>query len=561
MRIKRKRRYQAIEPDEILIDAQNLPRFDTNRLEGKIERPIEKAAFRNFLLLAAAAGVLFSGQLVRLQVLEAATFQARSEANRLEETLIIAPRGSIVDRVGTPLALNAPDEALGFSRRAYPLGEDAAHLLGYVSYPKKDDNGFWFQTETQGLVGIESLLDPLLAGENGAEIKEVSATGSIVSGSVVRAPKQGGDVALSIDAALQTRLFEALQERSEDAGFIGGSGVIMDIQSGELLSLASYPSFDPNAFANGDRDAIERSLDNQRSPLLDRAVSGLYTPGSVVKPFVALAALEEGIITPDKKILSTGSISIPNPYNPAKTSVFRDWRAHGWVNMRQALAVSSDVYFYEVGGGFEDQRGLGIATIDRYMRLFGFGEPTGSLFADERSGTIPTPAWKAEVFDGERWFLGDTYHTAIGQYGFQVTALQLVRAVAAIANGGTLVTPTIIRGEQGERKTLDIAPEHFRVVQEGMRLSVEEGTAAALSFRDVAVAGKTGTAEVGAKKESINSLVVGFFPYHEPRFAFAIIMERAKAGTTAGAPLAMRQVLEWMIRERPEYIGITGTSP
>lgn len=555
MWIRRRRRYQAIEPDEILIDAQNLPGYDAVRLEGKIERPIESAAYRNFFAVSGIIGLVFLLQLGKLQVVESASLKERAEANRLAETLIIAERGIISDRFGEPLALNTPLPEEGFAARAYPLGEAASHVVGYVSYPKKDQNGFWFQTEVVGTFGVESLYNTHLAGENGVEIKETTATGEVVSGSVVRAPRHGVDVALSLDAKLQQKLYDLIAERSESSGFVGGSGVVMDVQTGELLALASYPSFDPTLLAEGgDPETVNAYFSNTRAPFLDRAISGLYAPGSVVKPFVALAALEEGIIDPEKEIESTGSISIPNPYDPSKSTIFRDWKAHGWTDMREAIAVSSDVYFYAVGGGYRDQPGLGISAIDEWMRRFGFGEQTGIALENEASGVVPNPSWKAETFEGEQWFLGNTYHTSIGQYGFQTTVIQLARAVAALGNGGALVAPTIERDASPARIPLKVSEEHLAIVREGMRLAVTDGTAAALNIPQVSVAAKTGTAEVGARKEFINSLIVGFFPAEQPRYSFAVVMERGKAGTTTGAPLVMRELLSWMVSERPEML-------
>ena len=156
-----------------------------------------------------------------------------------------------------------------------------------------------------------------------------------------------------------------------------------------------------------------------------------------------MGALTEGVIDPYKKILSTGSISIPNPYFPDQKTVFKDWKAHGWTDMREAIAVSSDVYFYEIGGGFESQKGLGIVNIEKYAQLFGIGQKTGIDLPDEKGGIIPGPEWKIKNFKGEPWRIGDTYNTVIGQYGFQVTPLEMVRAISAIANYGTLVTPAL----------------------------------------------------------------------------------------------------------------------
>lgn len=553
MRIRRKKRYREIEPDEILIDAQNLPGFDSTRLEGRIEQPIGNTTFRNFLLAILVVGVIFTLQLAKLQVVDADDLRTRAEANHLTESIIISERGFITDRHNEPLALNEWHPEEGFSVREYPLAEAASHVVGYVSYPKRDDNGYWFQDTSLGLAGIEAFFDTALRGENGTEIRETTASGEVVSGSTVRFPIDGEQITLSLDAELQQALYDAIQVRSDESGFKGGSGIIIDIDTGELYALASYPSFDPEIVSTGaPQDIIAGYVENDRAPFLDRAISGLYTPGSVVKPFVALAALEEEIISPQKSIYSSGSISIPNQYDPDNPTIFRDWKAHGWTDMREAIAVSSDVYFYAVGGGFEDQEGLGISTIEKYMRLFGLAQTTGIPLEGEAQGVIPTPEWKAETFNGERWFLGNTFHTAIGQYGFQTTAIQLVRATAALANGGALVEPTIIAHTQGNRTQLNFDTEHLTIVNEGMRQAVTEGTAQALSVPGIPTAGKTGTAEVGIDKELINSLIIGFFPYENPKYAFAVVMERAPAGTLQGAPAAMRTVLEWIVDNRPE---------
>src|SRR3990167_8626475 len=328
--IARKRRYQPVEPDEILIDSANLPQFDTARLEGRIERPIASKTYRNFLALVGLIGLVASGQLLNLQVFRFDAFSARAEENRLAHTTIISERGLLLDRNGFVLTQNAPSLEAGLATRAYTLGESAAHVVGYVSYPKRDQNGFWYQDQAEGIAGLEQIFDKKLAGTNGITIAETDAAGHEVSGSIVREPDSG-------------------------------AGVIMDIKTGEIIALSSYPSFDPEIVSSGEsHDAIALLLSDPRSPFLDRAIAGLYATGSVVKPFIAVAALQEKIITPEKKILSTGSISVPNPYYPDKPSIFKDWKAHGWVDMREALSVSSDVYFYEIGGGFENQKGLGI---------------------------------------------------------------------------------------------------------------------------------------------------------------------------------------------------------
>jgi penicillin-binding protein 2 len=329
----------------------------------------------------------------------------------------------------------------------------------------------------------------------------------------------------------------------------------MDVNTGELLSLVSFPEYNSNTLTNGANADINAELNDPRHLFLNRATNGLYAPGSIVKPFMAIAALSEGVITADKKLYSAGYISIPNPYDPDHPTIMHDWEKHGWVNVRDAIALSCDDYFYMVGGGYEDQVGLGINRIDRYMEAFGIGHPTGSPLP-ETSGVVPSPEWKKTAYEDGAWYLGDTYNTSIGQGGFQVTPLEMVRAVAAIANRGMLVTPTLIKGEAGDRKPVDIAvPDYvYQVVQEGMRQGVTTGITTALNIKGVHVAAKTGTAEVGIQKHYVNSWVTGFFPYENPRYAFALVMERGPEENLVGATSIMQQILVWMTQHTPQYL-------
>jgi penicillin-binding protein 2 len=299
---------------------------------------------------------------------------------------------------------------------------------------------------------------------------------------------------------------------------------------------------------------IQDYLTDKKKVFLDRAISGLYTPGSIVKPFFAIGALTEGVIDPYKKILSTGSISIPNPYFPDKKTVFKDWRANGWTDMREAIAVSSDIYFYEIGGGFEGQKGMGIVNIEKYAKLFGIGEKTGVDLPDEKGGVIPSPLWKIKNFKGEVWRIGDTYNTTIGQYGFQVTPMEMVRAVSTIANYGSFITPHYI-SENTEKiiPKIDLKKEYFDVAREGMRQCVLMGTCILLNVPYVQVAAKTGTAQIGINKNKVNSWIIGFFPYENPKYAFTIMMESGPSGNNVGASSIMRQLLDWMSINTPEY--------
>ncbi len=551
----RKRR-RAIELDEVFSDASNLSSFDRNRLEGRLELPVARSSIIGVGVVFCCIALVFFGQVFRLQIIEGSTFRERSENNRLDQSILIAERGVIYDRNGERLAWNKEDKDLsGFAGRAYSERRGLGQLLGYVSYPKKDTSGFYFRTEYEGISGIEAWYDELLAGTNGEQLVEIDATHEVISEHVARQSVPGESITLSIDAEFSEVLHDALASTSAEQHFRSGAAVVMDVHTGEIIALANYPSYDPEVLAKGaDREAINALNSDPRLPFMNRIMTGLYTPGSVVKPFVAYAALAENLIDPHKIIVSTGSIRVPNPYNPSNPSIFNDWRAHGAVDMRRAIAVSSNVYFYAIGGGFGDQPGLGISKINEYMHLFGFGEPTGTPLSGGQAGVVPNPAWKKEVFDDE-WRLGDTYNTAIGQFGFQVTPLQMLRAYAAIANGGRMVTPHFVTDESAESYDLHLNAEHLAVVREGMRQAVLDGTTRALNRSDVAFAGKTGTAQIGANNEFINSWAVGFFPYEEPRYVFVTLLEQGPRTNLFGSAPTMSKVVNWLVRNRPGYVG------
>ncbi|MEK7539002.1 MAG: penicillin-binding transpeptidase domain-containing protein [Patescibacteria group bacterium] len=559
-----------IDPDEIFLDATNLPNFDKDQFEGRMEKPIGKGAIIAVALVFLFIELGFLAQAANLQILQGDYFFSKSERNRLEDVPIFAMRGNIYDRTQTPLVWNAFDASVAkravnatttketsFARREYIAKPGFGHILGYVSYPKRDSKGNYYQERFHGVDGVEEWYDSLLEGKNGRQLVEEDALGNIQSDSIVEEPQNGATLTLGVDARVQEKFYTTIRALAEEKGYSSGAGAIMDVENGELLALASFPEYESSVLSDGaDKKTIQGYLTDKRLVFLDRAVSGVYTPGSIVKPIMAIAALNEGLIDPKKQILSTGSISIQNPYNPELKSIFNDWKAHGWVNMQRAIAVSSDVYFYAIGGGFEDQRGLGISNIEKYARMFGFGRNTGVDLVGEKLGTVPNPAWKAGAFGGEAWRLGDTYHTVIGQYGFQVTPLQAVRAIGAIANGGTLVTPHLVRepAQKFSTEKIAIPKKYFDIVREGMRDAVTEGTVSGLSVGYVKVAGKTGTAEIDAGKKYINSWVVGFFPYDKPRYAFVVVMERGPYQNSIGGVYVMRQMFDWMSVNTPEYL-------
>jgi len=555
----RKHSKRELNPDEVFMDATNLPAFDVHQFEGRIELPIAKRSILTLLVVFVLVALAFVGRLWMLQIYQGEAYAKESEENRLREELVFAARGVIYDRRGEELAWNVPHEHEQFAKRAYRSGGGFAHLLGYLGYPQKDEAGFYYQEHFEGKDGVEKVFNEVIQGENGRKLIETDARGAVRSESTTRPPTDGQNLRLSVDARVQTKLYELVKALAEDVSFAGGGGAIIDVTTGELLALISYPEYDSGILSDGkDEERIASYIADEQKPFLNRIVSGLYIPGSIIKPFIAAGVLEEGLIDPGKEILSTGSIRIPNPYVPGQHSVFNDWKVHGLVDMRHAIAVSSNVYFYYVGGGFteengERQQGLGIERIEEYLRLFGFGGWTGIKLPSESLGVIPSPQWKAETFGGDPWRIGDTYNTTIGQYGLQVTPLQVLRGIAAIANGGILVTPTLVEGEKQKETELAIAERHLSIVREGMRLAVLEGTALGMNLPAVSVAAKTGTAERGTEKGFVNSWVTGFFPYEHPRYAFVVVMEKGPRENLLGGVFVMRQLLDWMAEHTPEY--------
>lgn len=553
----RRKYLNQIDPDEIFLDSSNLPNFNVHHFEGRLEKPIRKLAFHLLFIFFLLVLTVFTAKVADLQLNKGVKFAERSANNTLRQIPIFAERGLIKDRNGVELAWNDQEG------RHYLEKPGFSHLLGYISYPTEEELSAskYHPKELIGRAGTEKSLNSVLEGGRGIKVEEVDVKGELVSEHVLKEPSHGESVELSIDAGIQQKMFEAISGLIDEGKFIAGAGVMMDLRTGELIALTSVPEYDSNILSKGDdQEAISNFLNNKRLPFLNRAIKGLYTPGSVVKPVMALAALTEKTISPDKQIFSSGELRVPNPYAPGQYSVFKDWKALGWVDMRHGIAMSSDVYFYTLGGGFEGQKGIGISNIDKYTKLFGYGSTSGINLEGEEAGLVPTPEWKAKTFpDDPDWRLGNTYHTVIGQYGFQVTPLQVARAIGAVATDGHLLTPTILKQNSPSvpfTQILEVAPESYQIVREGMRLAVEEGTAMALSTPAVPVAGKTGTAELGVSKDYVNSWVTGFFPYEEPRYVFAIVMERGHRTNLIGAPAAMRQVLDWIAQNSPQYFAL-----
>jgi penicillin-binding protein 2 len=465
--------------------------------------------------------------------------------------------------------------------RVYATEESLAHILGHVGAIPADEadaltaRGYSLDG-TIGLAGVESVYEDSLRGQAGRRLVLSDPQGREVESLAEFAAEPGADVVLSIDLQLQRATAAALadgitrglsvvrtntgQERPSPVPV--GAALVMDAHTGELLASVSLPSYDPNLFLDGDPAAIAEVFANPARPLIDRTYMETRSPGSIFKPLVALAALEEGVATEDTRINSTGAITIRDEYDPSVVYVFRDWAAHGNTNMKEALARSSDVYFYLLTGGYHgggsqaEFDGMGPDALAKWARNAGFGSPTGFDLPGEVGGLVPDRAWKKAEFDVP-WVLGDTYPFAIGQGYLTVTPLQMAVVTSAIANGGTVLAPRVVRGFNTggvtkqlpitNSRRLDASAAHFQTVREGMLGAASAGGTAVTGRPDgVAIGGKTGTAEFGQPypdgQYDTHGWYTGFAPYDDPEVVVVVYLEYGVGSTHAG-PVA-KTILE-----------------
>jgi len=556
---KKKYRDYEINPDEIFLDNLNVSNLDTQQFEGVMEKRIPGKVLYSVGIIFGIICIFFMTKLFSLQLVQGEEYFARSENNRLQEIPIFAERGVIYDRNGIEMAWNDnARQGEDFLRRVYTPLRGNGHLLGYVNYPKTDDNGNYWRPNIQGQVGLEKNYNESLSGVNGAKLTEVDVMGESFSEGFTRKAEDGKNLHTTVDARIQDFLHKSIEKEAEEKDFVGGAGAIMNIHDGGLLAFTSYPEFDPYTLADAsDVEVIEGFFGDERKPFLNRLLTGLYSPGSTVKPFLGLAALEEGVITSETTIFSSGRIEIPNRFNPSNSSIFRDWRpaGHGVTDINHAIADSVNTFFYAIGGGLGNQEGLGIARMEEYLRTFHISEPTGIDFAAESVGTIPSPAWKEENFSDGTWRLGDTYNTSIGQFGFQTTPLQLVRATAALANRGTILKPRLTQNEAIVSETIEteISAKNYQTIHDAMRQTVTRGTAVAINKDYIHMTAKTGTAQVGRNNEFSHSWIMGFFPYEDPQYAYTIVMERAPRNNGGSAAQTMRRFVEDVELEYSEF--------
>jgi len=424
-----------------------------------------------------------------------------------------------------------------------------SHVLGYTGLASAEErvtNDSLMMSDIVGKAGIEKTYDVELRGRSGAAYVEVDADGHPQKELSQTASEPGNDLILTVDADLQDFIFNLLAEKKRR-----GAVVALDPLSGAIIALVNYPAYDPNIFSQPARQKEARSvLLDEQQPLFNRAIGGKYPPGSTIKPLIAAAGLQEDVITNQTTVFSSGGIQVA-------TWNFPDWKegGHGQTNVTKALAESVNTFFYLLAGGDDTQPGLGVRKITKYLNDFGWGKLSGIDLPGEAAGLLPSPEWKIET-KNEPWYIGDTYHLGIGQGDVLVTPLQVAISTAAIANGGTLYTPYVVakQGQNDENKDrhkeqsakLPITLKNLQIVQQGMRQAVQAGSARRLDALPIALAGKTGTAQIDSGEDITHAWFTSYGPVESPNLVITVLLEEGGKGDVDAIPVA-EEIWQWWI--------------
>lgn len=446
----------------------------------------------------------------------------------------------------------------GLSLVAVPVREysadvpDLGHLLGYIGRTSAEDlkeRPNLLPTSYVGKAGLEEQYDTTLQGVPGINTIEVDSRGRALRVVGSQPSTSGQSLILGLDSPLQQVASTALGASITANHATSGAAVVMDVNTGDVLAMVSAPSFDNNLFSDATKSHDRQAaLSDPLSPLLNRAIAGQYPSGSTVKPTIAAAALQEGVVTAGTRFDTSQPIT-------AGAQTFHDWKVHGMSDIKLAIAQSNDIFFYTIGGGHGSIGGLGVDRLDSYLRKFGFGQKTGIDLPGEKAGNVPTPAWKQKV-QHDRWYLGDTYNLSIGQGGFLITPLQLADDIAAIANGGNLLQPKMVRSVvDNDGQSRDVAPvvnqanlvdpANIATVREGMHEAVQAGGTAhsILGQLPVDMAAKTGTAQTSASLSNTHAWFTAFAPFDQPQIAVAVVVEGGGEGFDVAGPV-VRQIME-----------------
>lgn len=510
-----------------------------------------------FLLLA---------RLFELQIILGKRNLELAEGNRIRKEIFSAPRGIIFDRNEEPLVRNVPvyrlsvdnnqvpstkyqiitrEEALRIETqggqeaerlrvdvgRDYLYGPALAHVLGYLDW------------ELAGTTGVEEKYEQILKGQDGGEIYEIDTKGVKIREIQNFEPIPGQDLYLSIDGELSKIAYQALEGRP-------GAVVATDAKTGQVLVLVSSPSFNPNMMRSGEMgsEKWEEWLNNPGKPFFNRAIGGIYPPGSTFKIITAVAGLEEGKIDETTKIEDPGVIRI-GEYSYANWYFTKYGKTEGTIGIVRAIKRSTDTFFYKVG------EWLGAGLLADWAKAFGLGRTSGIDIDGEVDGLVPTPEWKEKTM-GERWFLGNTYHFSIGQADLLTTPLQVNMMTSMIANGGKLCQPVVRRQktEGGEQKCQDLNLEEktLQLVKEGLKEACSPGGTASVFFNFTPQVGcKTGTAEYGDPEGKTHAWLTAFAPVDDPEIVVTALVEGGGEGSVVAAPI-VKKVMEYYFQGRSE---------
>lgn len=443
------------------------------------------------------------------------------------------------------------------TRREY-LTEDSrslSHVLGYESKASPDDvrQGYG-PLDFVGRAGIERQYENALRGTAGTRHVEVDARANRRHILAEEPATPGGNLVLTIDADLQHVAETALIDSLKRNGKTRGSVIVLQPKTGDVLALVSLPAYDNNLFSRGiSADDYKILTTDKDNPLLSRTIAASLPAGSTFKPIVAAAAIDEGIVTENTSVVSTGGIRYGGWFFP-------DWKpgGHGITNLAKAVGESVNTYFYTIGGGYDRIKGLGEARLAEYARKFFFGSKLGIDLPGEGSGFVPTAEWKKSA-RGEKWYIGDTYHFAIGQGDLLVTPLQIAAETEVFAVNGKLMKPRIVRSiiaADGKREVIPaetlseqvVSDRAVKAVRAGMRYAVTNGSARSLGDLPVAVAAKTGTAQWHPTKDT-HAWFTSFAPYEDPELVVTVVIEEGGEGSHSAAPVA-KSIYNWYFGKR-----------
>ncbi len=440
-------------------------------------------------------------------------------------------------------------------KRSYIDGPQFSQITGYTGKVNKEDltDKYYKSTDSIGRLGLEAAYENYLRGEHGKIFFSREEDGKNIQN---EDPKPGKNLVLNIDAELQRKLYLELHELLLSSGLDKGAAIIQNPNTGEVLAMISFPTFDNNLFIDGlTEKEFNRLFENKSRPLFNRVISGLYNPGSTIKPYYGMAILEENIFSPSDIIHDCVSLVVPNPYNPDNPALFSNWRVDlGLFNLRRAIANSCNIYFYIGVGGYKNINGLGIENVKKYLHLGMADIELGIDLPGEENGFIPDSNWKLRE-KGENWYQGDTYNISIGQGDLLVSPIWINSYISAIANGGIIYKPYLVNKiidqnkniiksfEPQELTKLPFKKENILEIRTDMEETVLSGTAGIFKDLPVRVAAKTGTAEV-IKGLRVNSLFTAFAPYENPELAITVLVE----GSSTNQGLAIKaayNVLKW----------------